>query len=75
MIRDHFSRRTNAPQPQLLIVVVIWLIALLCLHEGSQPQWGWGMVAAATLLSVYVAVRFWLYFGVGKDKAEARKTK
>jgi apolipoprotein N-acyltransferase len=69
MIRDHFARRTNAPQPQLLIAGVIWLIALLCLYDGSRPKWAWAMIGVAALLSVYVAVRFWLYYGA------PRKTK
>jgi uncharacterized membrane protein YoaK (UPF0700 family) len=66
MIREHFSKRTRAPQPQLLIVAMIWAIALLCLHDGSQPKWAWYMVGLATVFTVYVAVRLWLYFGTRK---------
>jgi hypothetical protein len=66
MIREHFTNRTNAPQPQLLIAGVVWAIALICLNDGSRPKWAWAMVGAATLLTVYVALRFWMYYGVGK---------
>jgi hypothetical protein len=62
MIREHFTNRTNAPQPQLLITGIVWIIALLCLNDGSRPKWAWGMVGMATLMTVYIAVRFWLYY-------------
>jgi hypothetical protein len=68
MIREHFSNRTTAPQPQLLIAGMIWLIALLCLHDGSQPKWAWCMVGVAALVTVYVGARFWLYYGTRKAK-------
>jgi len=68
MISDHFTKRTSAPQPQMLIVVVMWAVAVICLTEGTQPKWAWAMVGMATLLSVYVGVRFWLYFGRSKAR-------
>jgi hypothetical protein len=63
MIRDHFSRRTNAPQPLLIILAVVWIIVIICVNQASRPQWAWYMVGMAALLTVYVAVRFRLYFG------------
>jgi hypothetical protein len=66
MIREHFSNRTSAPQPQLLITGVVWVIALICLFGGSQPRYGWAMVGMAALLTVYVGVRFWLYYAKPK---------
>jgi hypothetical protein len=66
MIRDHFSNRSTAPQPQLLIAAVIWLVALICVSNGTTPKWAWCMVASATLLTLYVGVRFWLYYAARK---------
>jgi hypothetical protein len=66
MIREHIEKRTKAPQPQALIAVMIWVIALICLNDGSKPNWAWGMVGVATLLTMYVALRFWLYYGARK---------
>jgi hypothetical protein len=65
-ISKHFSNRTAAPQPQLLIAGIVWGIALLCLNDGSRPKFAWAMVGIATLVTVYVAVRFWLYYGTRK---------
>jgi hypothetical protein len=68
MLQGHFSNRTNAPQPQLLIVAVIWVIALICVSNGTNQKWAWCMVAMASVLTVYVGVRFWLYYGARKSR-------
>jgi len=61
MIRDHFSNRTTAPQPLVLITGVLWGIALICVNAGTRPKWAWAMVICATLLTVYAAARMWIY--------------
>jgi hypothetical protein len=66
MIRDRYANRTNAPQPQMMIAGMIWAIALFCLFGGSQPKWGWCMVAIAVVDTVYVATRFLQYYGARK---------
>ncbi len=71
MIREHFTNRTTAPQPLILITGVLWGIALLCVTQGSQPKWAWAMVICASLLTVYAAVRMWIY--LAKLHAEKRR--
>jgi hypothetical protein len=66
MIRDHFANRTTGPQPLVIIAVMIWAVALICVNDGSRPKWAWAMVGFATLLTVYVGLRFWLYLGARK---------
>ncbi|PSH05753.1 MAG: hypothetical protein CXZ00_01020 [Acidobacteria bacterium] len=67
-IRGRYSNRTDAPQPLAIIAVIIWVIALICLFDGTNLLYAWCMVGVATLVTVYVALRFWLYFGARKAR-------
>jgi hypothetical protein len=65
MIRDHFANRTSNPMPQLLLACIVWVIAMICLHDGSHPTWAWCVVAAAALLTLWVGARLLLHLREG----------
>jgi hypothetical protein len=68
MIRNYFGKRTNAPQPLLIMLGLIWIVVLICLHDGSRPTFAWCAVGGAVLVTVYVAASFRAYLRARKPR-------
>lgn len=71
MFRDHFANRTDAPQPQLLIAGMLWVVALICLFNATKPMLAWCVVGVATVHTIYAVLRFRHYY---VEKKQRRKS-